>query len=296
MSFGISAKTRKLLKQHNIVLKKSLGQNFLTDPHVLQHIIGAADLDGQSGVIEIGPGLGALTEGLAKSAKKVVAIELDNRLIPVLQSLFDDQSNVEIVHADALKLDFAQLISDKFSTCSKVHVVANLPYYVTSPILVKLLESKLPLHNIVVMIQKEVAERILASPGSKTYGSLSVFAQYFSEPSKVVQVPSHVFVPRPQVDSMVIKLSMLPKSPVPVDDEAFFFQVVRASFAKRRKTLLNSLSSSLPFPMEKTKLEELIRSVGIEPSYRGEMLSIESFAQLSNVLLQVKSGVTTEQP
>ncbi|WP_037465054.1 16S rRNA (adenine(1518)-N(6)/adenine(1519)-N(6))-dimethyltransferase RsmA [Shimazuella kribbensis] len=296
MSFGISSKTRKLLKQHNIVLKKSLGQNFLTDAHVLQQIIDAADLDEQAGVIEIGPGLGALTEGLAKSAKKVVAIELDNRLIPILQDLFQDQSNVEIVHADALKLDFAQLISDKFSSCSKVHVVANLPYYVTSPILVKLLESKLSLSNIVVMIQKEVAERILASPGSKTYGSLSVFAQYFSEPSKVVQVPAHVFVPRPQVDSMVIRLSMLPQSPVPVDDEAFFFQVVRASFAKRRKTLLNSLSSSLPFPIEKTQLEELIRSIGIDPSCRGEMLSIESFAQLSNVLLQVKNGVTTKQP
>jgi 16S rRNA (adenine1518-N6/adenine1519-N6)-dimethyltransferase len=290
MSLGISAKTRKLLKQHNIVLKKSLGQNFLTDAHVLQRIIDAADLDDQSGVIEIGPGLGALTEGLAQRAQKVVAIELDNRLIPVLEQLFIDQSNVEMVHADALKLDFAQLVSDKFQSCSEVHVVANLPYYVTSPILVKLLESGLSLSSIVVMIQKEVAERILARPGTKAYGSLSVFAQYFSEPSKVVQVPSHVFVPRPQVDSMVIKLAIRSKPPVPVEDESFFFQVVRASFAKRRKTLLNSLSSSLPFPMEKKRLEELILHIGIDPSSRGEMLSIESFAQLSNVLLQEREA------
>lgn len=295
MSFSISAKTRKLLKQHNIVLKKSLGQNFLTDAHVLQHIVDAAKLDSHSGVIEIGPGLGALTEGLAKRAQKVVAIELDNRLIPVLQDMFYDQPNVEIVHADALKLDFAQLITDKFGSCSQVHVVANLPYYVTSPILVKLLESSLSLTNIVVMIQKEVADRILARPGSKTYGSLSVFAQYFSEPSKVVQVPSHVFVPRPQVDSMVIKLSIRSAPPVPVEDESFFFQVVRASFAKRRKTLLNSLSSSLPFQLEKKRLEELIHSIGIDPGCRGEMLSMESFAQLSNILLQERAGDLTEE-
>jgi len=290
MSFGISAKTRKLLKQHNIVLKKSLGQNFLTDAHVLQHIVDAAELDARSGVIEIGPGLGALTEGLADRAQHVVAIELDNRLIPVLQDMFQNQPNVEIVHADALKLDFAQLITDRFSTCSHVHVVANLPYYVTSPILVKLLESGLLLTNIVVMIQKEVADRILAKPGSKTYGSLSVFAQYFSEPSKVVQVPSHVFVPQPQVDSMVIKLAIRSAAPVPVKNESFFFQVVRASFAKRRKTLLNSLSSSLPFHMEKARLEELIHSIGVDPSCRGEMLSMESFAQLSNILLRERDG------
>jgi 16S rRNA (adenine1518-N6/adenine1519-N6)-dimethyltransferase len=295
MNFGISAKTRKLLKQHNIVLKKSLGQNFLTDQNVLRQIIEAAELSDQSGVIEIGPGLGALTEGLAQQAKKVVAIELDNRFIPVLQELFIDQSNIKIVHADASKCDFAQLISDTFSSCSDVHVVANLPYYVTSPILVKLLESKLNLANIVVMIQKEVAERIVASPSTKAYGSLSVFAQYFSEPSKVVQVPSHVFVPAPKVDSMVIKLAIRSTPPVPVMDEAFFFQVVRASFAKRRKTLVNSLQSSLPFPLEKAHLEELVRSIGLDPSCRGEMLSIESFAQLSNALYQQRETVTTKQ-
>lgn len=287
----ISAKTRKLLKQHNIVLKKSLGQNFLTDAHILHHIVDAADLEETAGVIEIGPGLGALTEVLAKKAQKVVAIELDNRLIPVLQEMFQEQRNIEIIHADALKFDFAQLMVDKFSTCSHVHVVANLPYYVTSPILVKLLESALSLTNIVVMIQKEVADRILAKPGSKTYGSLSVFAQYFSEPSKVVQVPSHVFVPQPQVDSMVIKLSMRRTPPVLVKNEPFFFQVVRASFAKRRKTLLNSLSSSLPFPIAKTRLEELIKSIGIDPSCRGEMLSMDSFAELSNVLLRERGEV-----
>ncbi len=280
----ISAQTRKLLKRHNLTLKKSLGQNFLTDANVLHKIVDAAELDKQAGVIEIGPGLGALTEGLASVAGRVVAIELDNRLIPILQEIFADQTNVEIIHDDALKLDFASLISDKLTDCSSVHVVANLPYYVTSPILTKFLEAKLPINNIVVMIQKEVAERITASPNKKTYGSLSVFAQYFSETSIVTNVPSHVFVPRPQVDSTVIKLKMRPEPPVPVENEDFFFQVVRASFAKRRKTLLNSLASSLPFSIEKSTLEEKIRLAGVDPASRAEMLSIESFANLANVL------------
>jgi 16S rRNA (adenine1518-N6/adenine1519-N6)-dimethyltransferase len=287
----ISAQTRKLLKQHNLTLKKSLGQNFLTDANVLHNIVDAAELDKQAGVIEIGPGLGALTEGLASAASKVVAVELDNRLIPILQELFADQANVEIIHADALKFDFASLISEKFADCTSVHVVANLPYYVTSPILTMLLEAKLPINNIVVMIQKEVAERITASPNKKAYGSLSVFAQYFSETSIVTNVPSHVFVPRPQVDSTVIKLKMRPEPPVPIEDEAFFFQVVRAAFAKRRKTLLNSLVSSLPFSIEKSVLEEKIRSAGIDPGWRAEMLSIESFARLANVLVTEKGNL-----
>lgn len=281
----ISAQTRKLLKQHNLTLKKSLGQNFLTDFSILRKIIDAADLNKDSGVIEIGPGLGALTEGLAQAAKRVTAIELDNRLIPILKELFTAQTNIDILHADALKIDFASLIAEKFADCSQVHVVANLPYYVTSPILIKLLEARLPLKNIVVMIQKEVADRIAARPNTKEYGSLSVFAQYYSETSIVTRVPSHVFVPRPQVDSTVIKLTMRESSPIPVENERFFFQVVRAAFAKRRKTLLNSLVSSLPFPIEKTVLEEKIRQAEIDPSCRGEMLSIESFGRLAKVLV-----------
>jgi 16S rRNA (adenine1518-N6/adenine1519-N6)-dimethyltransferase len=287
----IFTKTRDLLKQHKLKLKKSLGQNFLTDANILQKIIDAAGLDEHSGVIEIGPGLGALTEGLAEVASQVVAVELDNRLIPILQELFADQKQVEIIHADALKLDFAQLITEQFSRCSTIHVVANLPYYVTSPILTKLLESRLTLTNIVVMIQKEVANRILAHPSTKEYGSLSVFAQYFSETSIVTQVPSHVFVPRPQVDSTVIKLSIRSKAPVSVEDESFFFKIVRASFAKRRKTLLNSLLLSLPFAMGKAELEEKIRQAGIDPGCRGEMLSMQAFAELTNVLAIEKEGL-----
>jgi 16S rRNA (adenine1518-N6/adenine1519-N6)-dimethyltransferase len=285
----IAGKTRKLLQQHNIVLKKSLGQNFLTDPHVLQQIITSAELDQDAGVIEIGPGIGALTEGLAAQAKQVIAVELDQRLVTVLQELFAEQPNVDIIHADALKLDFAALIAERFATCAQVHIVANLPYYITSPIIVKLLESKLPLTNIVIMIQKEVADRLLATPNSKMYGSLSVFAQYFSEPSKVIHVPSHVFVPRPKVDSTVLKLALRQQPAVQVADELFFFQVVRAAFAKRRKTLLNSLSSSLPFAINKAELTELLQAVGIDPSCRGETLSMDDFARLANALTEWKS-------
>jgi 16S rRNA (adenine1518-N6/adenine1519-N6)-dimethyltransferase len=284
----IAAKTRKLLQQHNIVLKKSLGQNFLTATHVLEQIIASAELDQDAGVIEIGPGIGALTEGLSAQAKQVIAVELDQRLVPVLQELFQEQPNVDIIHADALQLDFAALIEERFATCSHIHIVANLPYYITSPIIVKLLKSKLPLTNIVIMIQKEVADRLLAAPNSKMYGSLSVFAQYFSEPSKVIHVPSHVFVPRPKVDSTVLKLTLRKQPIVKVVDESFFFEVVRAAFAKRRKTLLNSLSSSLSISINKTELTELLHQVGIDPSCRGETLSMDDFARLANTLIKWK--------
>lgn len=282
MNKPISLRTKQLLKEHGLTLKKSLGQNFLTDLHVLEKIVDAAELTEQSGVIEIGPGIGALTEQLADRAKRVVAVELDRRLLPILKSQFIDRGNVEFIHGDALQVDFDQIIRERFADCDQVHVVANLPYYVTSPIIIRLLEEKYKLYNIVIMIQKEVAERIVAKPGTKEFGALSVLIQYYTEVNWVAKVPSHVFVPRPKVDSAVVRLDRRTIPPVEVEDEKRFFQVVRASFAQRRKTLANTLSSQAFPQLPKEKVYQMLNEVGIEPSRRGETLSLEEFARLSN--------------
>ncbi|RAL23166.1 16S rRNA (adenine(1518)-N(6)/adenine(1519)-N(6))-dimethyltransferase RsmA [Thermoflavimicrobium daqui] len=280
----IPAQTREILNKYGITLKKSLGQNFLTDLHVLDKIVRAANLTETSGVIEIGPGIGALTEQLAKVAKKVVAIEIDHRLIPVLNDLFKETDNIEVIHGDALKVDLHQLIQEHFQDVQSLHVVANLPYYVTSPLITRLLEGRLPLKNMVLMIQKEVADRLIAHPGTKDYGSLSVFVQYFAEPSGVARVPSHVFVPRPKVDSSVVKLHIREKPNVQVINEDLFFRVVRAAFGQRRKTLLNTLHTRLLSNVSKTEVENLITSAGIDPKRRGETLDLKEFAALTEVI------------
>ncbi|MBA4601239.1 16S rRNA (adenine(1518)-N(6)/adenine(1519)-N(6))-dimethyltransferase RsmA [Thermoactinomyces mirandus] len=280
----ISVRTRELLSQYGIQLKKSLGQNFLTDPHVLDKIIQAALLTEKSGVIEIGPGIGALTERLAETAQKVVAIEIDNRFIPILKKLFENESRVEIINEDALKVDLNNIINEHFQGADTLHVVANLPYYVTSPILVRLLEQRLSLTNIVIMIQKEVADRLKATPGTKDYSSLSVLVQYYAEVREVAHVPSHVFVPRPQVDSSVVCLTLRKKPEVQVLHEYEFFKIVRAAFAQRRKTLLNSLHSNLLSAFSKKEVEGWIAEAGIDPKRRGETLSLQEFAALTEVI------------
>lgn len=280
----ISSRTRGLLGQYGIQLKKSLGQNFLTDPHVLDKIIRAASLTEKSGVIEIGPGIGALTERLAEIAQKVVAIEIDGRLIPVLRKLFENEPRVEIINDDALKVDLKKVINEHFQEADTIHVVANLPYYVTSPILVHLLEQRLPFANIVIMIQKEVADRLKASPGTKDYSSLSVLVQYYAEVKTVAQVPGHVFIPKPQVDSSVICLTLREKPKVKVINEHEFFKIVRAAFAKRRKTLLNSLHSDLLSAISKKEAERWILEAGIDPKRRGETLDLQEFAALTEVI------------
>jgi 16S rRNA (adenine1518-N6/adenine1519-N6)-dimethyltransferase len=280
----ISARTRDLLNQYGIVLKKSLGQNFLTDSHVLEKIIRAAELTPESGVIEIGPGIGALTERIAEQAKKVVAIEIDRRLVPVLKELFETCFHVEIIQGDALLVDLKQIVDEQFWDVKTLHVVANLPYYVTSPILVRLLEERLPLKNIVIMIQKEVADRLTAVPGTKDYSSLSVLVQYYAEVREVARVPSHVFVPRPQVDSAVICLTLRSKPAVDVTNESLFFKIVRAAFSKRRKTLLNSLHTTLFPNKEKTDVESWLIEAGIDPKRRGETLDLGEFARLTEVI------------
>ncbi|WP_188648249.1 16S rRNA (adenine(1518)-N(6)/adenine(1519)-N(6))-dimethyltransferase RsmA [Marinithermofilum abyssi] len=281
---SISQRTRQLLKQHGLTLKKSLGQHFLIDDHILDKIIGAAELDSNTGVLEIGPGIGALTERLAEEAGAVAAVELDNRLVPVLTQLFVAYPHVSIIHGDAMELDLREIIEQKLAGTTRRSVVANLPYYVTSPILMRLLEERLPLHNIVIMIQKEVAERLTAEPGSKAYGAITVTARYFAETEWIARVPSHVFVPRPQVDSAVIRLRIRKEPSVSVRDEGLFFRVVKAAFAQRRKTLSNTLSANLFPGIEKNELIGWLQEAGIDPKRRGETLSLEEFAELSNLL------------
>lgn len=277
-------RTKELLQRHGLVLKKSLGQNFLIDPNILNKIVSAAGLDATKGALEIGPGIGALTQQLAKQAARVVAIEIDQRLLPLLEETLDGYPNARVIHGDVLKVELRPLFEQQFADVSGVSVVANLPYYITTPIIMKLLEEKLPLENIVVMIQKEVADRMSAKPGGKEYGSLSIAVQYYCEPEIVTIVPHTVFVPQPNVDSAVIKLKVRKGPPVEVEDEAFFFDVVQAAFVQRRKTIYNNLASRFFTKETKQQLEPILQEAGIEPSRRGETVSIQEYALLSKCL------------
>lgn len=273
-----------VIRKHKFTLKKSLGQNFLIDENILNNIALSAGINEESYVLEIGPGAGALTQVLAGQAKQVLAVEIDRRLEPVLNDTLHDFDNVAIRFGDVLKLDLHQIISEEFPSGATVTVVANLPYYVTTPILMKLLTGDLPINTIVVMIQKEVASRLQAEPGEKSYGSLSIAVQYIAEAKIVMTVPKTVFVPQPNVDSAVIRLDVRPEKKVQVVDEAFFFKLVRASFAQRRKTLMNNLINNLYDKDQKEHLLSILEKVGIDPGRRGETLSIEEFARLSDAL------------
>jgi 16S rRNA (adenine1518-N6/adenine1519-N6)-dimethyltransferase len=278
-------RTRSILEKYGFSFKKSLGQNFLIDTNILKKIVGFAELKETSGAIEIGPGIGALTEQLARSSKKVVAFEIDQRLLPILAETLSPYSNVKIIHEDVLKADVKGVIAEEFQDIEDLMVVANLPYYVTTPIIMRLLEEQLPIRGIVCMLQKEVADRISAKPSTKEYGSLSIAIQYYTEAEVVMIVPKTVFVPQPNVDSAVIRLTKRDRPAVDVKDENFFFQVTRMSFAQRRKTLLNNLTSGLPDGKQKKDLIlEALQTSGIDPTRRGETLSLEEFAQLANEL------------
>jgi 16S rRNA (adenine1518-N6/adenine1519-N6)-dimethyltransferase len=276
--------TKGIIKKHGIVLKKSLGQNFLIDQNILRKIVSAANLSKEKGALEIGPGIGALTQQLAKEAGKVLAIEIDQRLIPILAETLEPYPHASVVHGDVLKLDVKSLFQEHFHSVEGVSVVANLPYYITTPIIMKLLEEKLPLENIVVMIQKEVADRMAAKPGTKDYGSLSIAVQYYCEAELVTIVPRTVFVPQPNVDSAVIRLHVRKVPPVAVTDEGFFFEVVRASFVQRRKTIYNNLLARFFNKENKAELDALLRDCGIDPIRRGETLSMEEYARLTEAL------------
>jgi 16S rRNA (adenine1518-N6/adenine1519-N6)-dimethyltransferase len=278
-------RTRAILEKYGFSFKKSLGQNFLIDTNILRRIVDFAEIGEKTGAIEIGPGIGALTEQLARSSKKVVAFEIDRRLLPILSETLSPYDNVKVIHKDVLEADVQEVINQEFTDIEDLMVVANLPYYVTTPIIMKILEEHLPIRGIVVMLQKEVADRISASPGTKDYGSLSIAVQYYTKAETVMIVPKTVFVPQPNVDSAVIRLTRREKPAVTVIDEKFFFQVTRLSFAQRRKTLLNNLTSQLP--EGKQKKEEILKALeaaGIEGTRRGETLSLEEFGRLSDEL------------
>lgn len=284
-------RTKAILEKYGFSFKKSLGQNFLIDPNVLNRIVDHADVTDETGVIEIGPGIGALTEQLAKRDKKVVAFEIDQRLIPILKDTLSPYDNVTVIHQDILLANVKEVMEEQFKDCREVMVVANLPYYVTTPIIMKLLEDHLPLKGIVVMLQKEVADRIAASPSSKDYGSLSIAVQYYTDAKTVMTVPRTVFMPQPNVDSAIIRLLLREEARVVIKDEDFFFRIVRASFAQRRKTLLNNLTHSLPDGKEKKSvIEQALETAGIDGRRRGETLSIEEFAVLSDLLVEEFNG------
>lgn len=278
------SRTKELLNKYGFAFKKSLGQNFLIDVNVLENIIHQAGITKETGAIEIGPGMGALTEQLAIHADKVVAFEIDQRLLPILEETLEDYNNVEVIHQDILKADVNEVIQTHFKEGQDIHVVANLPYYITTPILMKLIREQLPFTSLTVMIQKEVAERMSAVPNTKSYGSLSIAVQYYTEARIVMNVPKQVFMPQPNVDSSVLKLVMRKQAPVQVDDEDFFFELIQESFAMRRKTLRNNLNRFLKDCMEKQQVESLLEEAAIDGNRRGETLTMEEFANLSNII------------
>lgn len=278
-------RTKEILEKYGFSFKKSLGQNFLIDPNILRNIVSHANLTENSGAIEVGPGIGALTEHLAREAKKVVSFEIDQRLLPVLEDTLSPYDNVKIVHSDILKADVAQVIEEEMPGIEDIMVVANLPYYVTTPILMKLLNDRLPIRGFVVMMQKEVADRITAKPGTKAYGSLSIAIQFYVTAEIAMVVPKTVFMPQPNVDSAVIRLIKHENPPVKVIDEDFLFEVSRASFAQRRKTILNNLQNGLVNGKQNKELIlKALEEAGIEPSRRGETLSIQEFGKLADCL------------
>jgi 16S rRNA (adenine1518-N6/adenine1519-N6)-dimethyltransferase len=280
-------RTKEILNKYKFTFKKSLGQNFLIDSNVLENIIAHAGIDKQAGAIEIGPGIGALTEQLAIHADKVVAFEIDQRLIPVLQDTLGDYDNVQIVNEDILEADVAETIAANFPKTQPVHVVANLPYYITTPILLKLLHEDLPVTSLTVMIQKEVAERMAAGPNNKSYGSLTIAVQYYTEATVVMDVPKQVFMPQPNVDSSILRLVKRDKPPVEVDNEKYFFALIKASFAQRRKTLRNNLTSYFKGTIDKDAINQTLESIGIDGTRRGESLDMQEFATLANAFYRL---------
>jgi len=280
------AKTREILTKYGFALKRSLGQNFLIEPKFIDKIARVAALNNHEIVVEIGPGIGALTQALAAAAGHVVAIEVDGALIPVLEDIFAEYSNVTVIHDNALKVDFNGLIKNireqgNFKPGCKV--VANLPYYITTPVIMRLLEEKFDFSSMVLMVQKEVAQRISAKPGTKDYGALSLGVQYYCIPTLVTIVPKTVFLPRPKVESAVIKLEKRERPPVDVNDETLFFQLIKAAFGQRRKTLLNAFNNS-GILKTKEQWHYILMESGIVPQRRGETLTLQEFARLANHL------------
>lgn len=279
--------TQQILKKYGFSFKKSLGQNFIIEPSILEKIVEKAEINQQTGVIEIGPGIGSLTQQLAGKAGKVVAVEIDQRLIPILKETLSDYENIEIIHGDVLQTDLSDIIEKYLKDYGTLKIVANLPYYVTTPIIIKLLEERLPIDSITIMIQKEVAERINANPGTKDYGSLTLAIQYYAEAKIMFHVPGTVFIPKPNVDSTVIQLKIRNSPPVQVQDEKYLFQVIRSSFAQRRKTIYNNLIHNLIGKENKDQLDQLFSKHALDPKRRAETFTLEEFAVLSENLKKI---------
>lgn len=276
-------RTIETIKKYQFNFQKKFGQNFLIDAHVISKIINGAQVTKDDFVLEIGPGIGTMTQYLAEAAREVAAVEIDRKLIPILNETLSAYDNVTIINEDILKVDIRALALEK-NGGKPIKVVANLPYYITTPIIMGLFESHVPIDNITVMVQKEVAERMKVGPGSKDYGALSLAVQYYASPYLVANVPANCFIPRPNVDSAVIRLTRHETPAVSVDNETLLFNIIRASFNQRRKTLQNGLKNSNLIPASKEAIADAIRETGLPESVRGEALTLEQFAELSNVL------------
>ena len=278
-------KTIEVIQKYEFAFQKRFGQNFLIDAHVLEKIVSAAGITKDDCVLEIGPGIGTMTQYLAESAGQVIAVEIDTNLLPILTDTLKDYSNVKVINQDILKVDINELVKE-YNNGRPIKVVANLPYYITTPIIMGLFESNVPIDNITVMVQKEVADRMQVGPGSKDYGALSLAVQYYASPYIVANVPPNCFIPRPNVGSAVIRLTRYQEPPVQVKDPKLMFKLIRASFNQRRKTLQNGLNNSPEISFSKEEITKAIESLGVSPSVRGEALSLEQFAQLANYFAQ----------
>ena len=282
-TLGTPQNTIAILQKYHFNFQKKFGQNFLIDIHVLEKIIAAAEITEEDLVLEIGPGIGTMTQYLCEHAREVVAVEIDKALIPILEDTLSGYDNVEIINQDILKMDIGKLAQEK-NGGKPIKVVANLPYYITTPIIMELFESHMPLESVTVMVQKEVADRMQVGPGTKDYGALSLAVQYYANPQIVANVPPNCFMPRPNVGSAVIRLTRHEVPPVEVKDEALMFRIIRASFNQRRKTLVNGLANSGSFTLSKEEITGVIRELGVPENIRGEALTLEQFAVLSNLI------------
>ncbi len=282
-TLGNPKNTIEVLQKYHFNFQKKFGQNFLINTGILEEIIDAAEITKEDFVLEIGPGIGTMTQYLCEAAREVVAVEIDTNLIPILGDTLSAYDNVEVMNADILKVDIAKL-ADERNGGKPIKVVANLPYYITTPIIMGLFESHVPIDSITIMVQKEVADRMQEGPGSKEYGALSLAVQYYAKPEIVVNVPPSCFMPQPKVGSAVIRLTRHENPPVDVDNEKLMFQVIRASFNQRRKTLANGLNNFGSFSLGKEEIQKSIEELGVPVNIRGEALSLEQFAKLSNII------------
>ena len=286
-NLGNPKNTIEIIQKYEFMFQKKFGQNFLIDTHVLEKIISAAGITKDDCVLEIGPGIGTMTQYLAENAGHVVAVEIDRNLIPILKETLADYDNVTVINEDILRVDIKAL-AEEYNGGKPIKVVANLPYYITTPIIMGLFESGVPIDNITVMVQKEVADRMKEGPGSKDYGALSLAVQYYAEPEIVANVPPNCFIPRPNVGSAVIRLTRHKEMPVEVKDPALMFKIIRASFNQRRKTLQNGLGNAPELPYTKEQIAAAIAEMGLTPTIRGEALSLAQFAKLSDILGEMK--------